>query len=215
MHESEVKYHGHLKSSNCVVDSRWQLKITDYGLREFQQGADMGLSADTRFKESKTKDIKLREEADNAGEKDSGAKGKDCSNKNRLSKRKQSSTGVEYKTNAPFNLPQKVSVNHIGEGALHKTMSNNSECTTAPDRKCSDKDQTLANRKFKEKDPVDLSLSRESKGNESKSEEYYFSKYQVELVKKMRKITLRLVVKATKGIGLTQKCNKICSRRRS
>ena len=31
-HSSTVKYHGNLKSRNCVVDSRWVLKITDYGL---------------------------------------------------------------------------------------------------------------------------------------------------------------------------------------
>ena len=36
LHDSPIQCHGHLKSSNCVVDSRWVLKITDYGLRQFR-----------------------------------------------------------------------------------------------------------------------------------------------------------------------------------
>ncbi|XP_059177836.1 speract receptor-like [Physella acuta] len=38
LHASELISHGKLKSSNCVVDSRWVLKITDYGLHEFMAG---------------------------------------------------------------------------------------------------------------------------------------------------------------------------------
>lgn len=33
-----INSHGRLKSSNCVVDNRWVLKITDYGLVEFKSG---------------------------------------------------------------------------------------------------------------------------------------------------------------------------------
>jgi len=40
LHDSPISCHGHLKSSNCVVDSRWVLKITDYGLREFRSASD-------------------------------------------------------------------------------------------------------------------------------------------------------------------------------
>jgi len=40
LHDSPINCHGHLKSSNCVVDSRWVLKITDYGLREFRNASD-------------------------------------------------------------------------------------------------------------------------------------------------------------------------------
>ncbi|XP_077867761.1 atrial natriuretic peptide receptor 1-like [Saccoglossus kowalevskii] len=32
LHKSSVRSHGYLKSSNCVVDSRWVVKITDYGV---------------------------------------------------------------------------------------------------------------------------------------------------------------------------------------
>ena len=31
---SPVRCHGNLKSRNCVVDSRWVLKVTDYCLNE-------------------------------------------------------------------------------------------------------------------------------------------------------------------------------------
>ena len=36
IHASVIKSHGNLKSSNCLVDSRWMLKITDYGLPSFR-----------------------------------------------------------------------------------------------------------------------------------------------------------------------------------
>jgi len=32
LHGSDIKSHGNLKSSNCVVDSRFVLKLTDFGL---------------------------------------------------------------------------------------------------------------------------------------------------------------------------------------
>lgn len=35
LHNSVIVFHGNLKSSNCVVDSRFVLKITDYGLDSF------------------------------------------------------------------------------------------------------------------------------------------------------------------------------------
>uniref|UniRef100_A0A915DTZ4 Guanylate cyclase n=1 Tax=Ditylenchus dipsaci TaxID=166011 RepID=A0A915DTZ4_9BILA len=34
LHNSEIRSHGKLKSSNCVVDSRFVLKVTDFGLAE-------------------------------------------------------------------------------------------------------------------------------------------------------------------------------------
>lgn len=32
LHGTDIKSHGALKSSNCVVDSRFVLKITDFGI---------------------------------------------------------------------------------------------------------------------------------------------------------------------------------------
>ena len=37
LHQSPIKSHGHLKSSNCVIDSRWTCKITDYGLAKLRK----------------------------------------------------------------------------------------------------------------------------------------------------------------------------------
>lgn len=36
LHSSDIKSHGKLKSSNCVVDSRFVLKITDFGLHNLR-----------------------------------------------------------------------------------------------------------------------------------------------------------------------------------
>ncbi|XP_065214464.1 atrial natriuretic peptide receptor 1-like isoform X2 [Planococcus citri] len=40
LHSSDIKSHGGLKSSNCVVDSRFVLKITDFGLRSVRTDAE-------------------------------------------------------------------------------------------------------------------------------------------------------------------------------
>ncbi|MEQ2266550.1 Nitrogen permease reactivator protein [Xenotaenia resolanae] len=45
LHNSVIFSHGKLKSSNCVVDNRFVLKITDYGLSSFRSDLDSGSDA--------------------------------------------------------------------------------------------------------------------------------------------------------------------------
>ncbi|XP_071628567.1 guanylate cyclase 32E [Temnothorax longispinosus] len=40
LHESIIKYHGSLSTSNCLVDSRWVVKLADFGLHEFNRDAE-------------------------------------------------------------------------------------------------------------------------------------------------------------------------------
>lgn len=40
LHDSEIISHGNLRSSNCLVDSRWVCQITDFGLHEFKSGLE-------------------------------------------------------------------------------------------------------------------------------------------------------------------------------
>ncbi|XP_071034347.1 guanylate cyclase 32E isoform X3 [Parasteatoda tepidariorum] len=49
LHDSQIRSHGNLKSTNCLVDSRWVVKIADYGLHELKSGAEAGDDDATDF----------------------------------------------------------------------------------------------------------------------------------------------------------------------
>jgi serine/threonine protein kinase len=46
IHNSQIGSHGNLKSSNCVVDSRFICKITDFGLSTLRSNTNKGSPTD-------------------------------------------------------------------------------------------------------------------------------------------------------------------------
>lgn len=46
IHTSPFGSHGRLKSMNCLIDSRWQVKISDYGLPELRSGEQKPLTSE-------------------------------------------------------------------------------------------------------------------------------------------------------------------------
>ena len=36
LHKSSIKVHGNLRSANCVIDTRWVCKLTDFGIQKFR-----------------------------------------------------------------------------------------------------------------------------------------------------------------------------------
>lgn len=53
LHSSPIRVHGSLTSRNCVVDARWVLKITDYGLPAFYDAQGLTPPVKTAKGESK------------------------------------------------------------------------------------------------------------------------------------------------------------------
>lgn len=49
LHDSDLKVHGNLKSSNCVVTSRWVLQVTDFGLYELLNQAEQDAKEEYRY----------------------------------------------------------------------------------------------------------------------------------------------------------------------
>lgn len=41
LQDSPLHFHGNLKASNCLVDSRWVVKLADFGLSEFKKGEEV------------------------------------------------------------------------------------------------------------------------------------------------------------------------------
>ncbi len=58
LHSSEIRSHGNLKSSNCVVDSRFVLKHTDFGLTSLR-GHNNEMSGEDSYLYYKGKEIVL------------------------------------------------------------------------------------------------------------------------------------------------------------
>lgn len=47
LHSTPVRAHGYLTSRNCVIDARWVLKVTDYGLPAFYEAQNAILPTKT------------------------------------------------------------------------------------------------------------------------------------------------------------------------
>ncbi|CAH1790845.1 unnamed protein product [Owenia fusiformis] len=49
LHNSPLMSHGSLKSSNCLIDGRWQLKISDYGLCKVRHDVRLNAGEDSHY----------------------------------------------------------------------------------------------------------------------------------------------------------------------
>uniref|UniRef100_H2YFA5 guanylate cyclase n=1 Tax=Ciona savignyi TaxID=51511 RepID=H2YFA5_CIOSA len=53
IHRSSFEYHGNLKSSNCLIDSRFVVKLTDFGLAKFRDGLRTDSKTGFKYYENK------------------------------------------------------------------------------------------------------------------------------------------------------------------
>jgi Protein tyrosine and serine/threonine kinase len=44
LHDSSIRCHGNLCTANCLIDSRWVVKLSDFGLYAFKRGGGGGVS---------------------------------------------------------------------------------------------------------------------------------------------------------------------------
>lgn len=52
LHSTPIRVHGYLTSRKCVIDARWVLKVTDYGLPAFYEAQNIVPPAKTARGES-------------------------------------------------------------------------------------------------------------------------------------------------------------------
>uniref|UniRef100_A0A1B0FQA5 Guanylate cyclase n=1 Tax=Glossina morsitans morsitans TaxID=37546 RepID=A0A1B0FQA5_GLOMM len=64
LHDSDIISHGNLRSSNCLIDSRWVCQITDFGLHEFIAGQEEPHKKDLEIKRSLWKAPELLRDPD-------------------------------------------------------------------------------------------------------------------------------------------------------
>lgn len=54
LHDSPIHVHGNFKSSNCLVDSRWTVKIADFGLKDIRIEDSVEIKNSEKYCESKS-----------------------------------------------------------------------------------------------------------------------------------------------------------------